>query len=97
MTDTLNEKLVNILGNILKESVVEIDFFKVDGTVRKMLATLKPELLPASNRGDEYSEMPTKVSSVQVVYDIEAKCFRSYRKDNIIYFAVSSEHNKEEV
>lgn len=65
--------------NILRNSEVIVTFLKKDGTKRKMLCTLKPEVLPplkGSNHARNEEVLP--------VWDLEKNAWRSFRLDSII-------------
>ena len=76
----------NWLLNNLRMSQMNITFEKVDGTIRQMLCTLNPELLPKVEpvvlvEGEELKEVKPRKESTTVfrVYDLEKSEFRSIR------------------
>lgn len=81
--------------DILKLRKVNITFKKKDGTERKMLATLKPDLI-VSDKLDTLIESikqtdpkPHKENEeVLVMFDLEKQAWRSCRLDSIISFEV---------
>lgn len=80
----------NWLLNNLRMSQMNITFEKVDGTIRQMLCTLNPELLPKIEpvvlaEGEEPKEVkPRKESTTAFrVFDLEKSEFRSIRWDSM--------------
>jgi hypothetical protein len=74
--ETLKEQLFN--------GVVEVEFEKSDGTLRKMKATLDPAVLPTPVASDdEINRNRAPNEEVQVVWDIEANGWRSFRYDRL--------------
>jgi hypothetical protein len=72
----------------LKEGFVSIEFDKVDGTRRVMLATLQEESLPPvrpeSDNADAVKTRPTPTTSL-AVFDMDAADWRSFRWDRLRY------------
>lgn len=67
----------------LPKQIVRVTFNKVDGTERIMFCTTCPDLIPEGNlpTGEQtYEEHKT----VQRVWDIDKKAWRSFRLDSII-------------
>ena len=70
----------------LRNQVAEVIFTKLDGNIRKMRATLRPEYLPKTieedrvETGFEGEDNPNVVA----VWDIDAKGWRSFRIDRVI-------------
>ena len=66
---------------VLRMHTTEVEFVKTDGTLRKMSATLKPEVVVVT----ESKTGRTKKENIDVcsVWDIEAKGWRSFRFDKI--------------
>lgn len=95
MTDSLNTTLDqsntswqnDFLKEALHEGPVEVLFTKKDGTERKMLCTLKPDLLPAQTDLEEAVQKKTPNPAVLAVWDIENQGWRSFRWDSIIGFS----------
>ena len=86
----------NWLLNNLRISEMNITFEKVDGTIRQMLCTLNPELLPKVEpvvlaEGEEPKEVkPRKESTTAFrVFDLEKSEFRSIRWDSITQITLS--------
>ena len=68
----------------MKSRVVEFFFLKKDGSVRQAFGTLQDEIIlpllsDPSNHGGTNPELVT-------YFDINAKQFRSFRKENFQYF-----------
>lgn len=67
----------------LHNNVCEVVFTKVNGTKRKMIATLKPELLPIrENKKVVESARKDNATSIPV-FDLENKGWRSFRVDAV--------------
>ena len=68
----------------LKNNKCTVVFTKVNGEVRRMLCTLKEDLLP-----EKQTESDRKVNeNIVSVWDIENSGWRSFRKDSVIDFIV---------
>lgn len=64
--------------------VVKIAFEKADGTLREMNATLDPQVLPTPVASDEeINRNRAPNEEVQVVWDIDAQGWRSFRWDRL--------------
>ena len=64
--------------------VVKITFEKADGTLREMNATLDPQVLPTPVASDEeINRNRAPNEEVQVVWDIDAQGWRSFRWDRL--------------
>lgn len=95
MTDSLNTTIDqssiswrnDYLKNALHNGVVSVLFVKKDGTERKMLCTLKSDLLPAQTDLEESVQKKTPNPDVLAVWDVEAQGWRSFRFDSIIGFS----------
>lgn len=66
---------------VLRMHTTEVEFVKTDGTLRKMSATLKPDVVVVT----ESKTGRTKKENIDVcsVWDIEAKGWRSFRFDKL--------------
>jgi hypothetical protein len=72
----LKEKLVS--------EVVEVTFTKVNGDVRVMNCTLLETIVPKSTAEPKEDVTPRKVNEeIVVVWDVDAKGWRSFRINNI--------------
>lgn len=75
------QKVLTALKN--SDSPIEIRFQKVDGTIRKILATLNPTLITTQyEKKTDTVKVPNQ--DVQAVYDTEKNEWRSLRWANII-------------
>ena len=69
----------------LLKNVCDVRFTKVDGTTRDMRCTLKEDLLPEPVASDtEISRNRKPNDSVQVVWDLDKKAWRSFRIDSVL-------------
>jgi hypothetical protein len=68
----------------LLENVVNVLFLKKDGTERRMICTLRPDLLPAQTDLEEAVQKKTPNPDVLAVWDLENEGWRSFRYDSII-------------
>lgn len=84
------EYAITQLQKLLKETVVELRFKKVDGTVRNMICTLRTDLLPVLPPPDPDKPVKERKESELTlrVFDLEKKEFRSFRKDGLIDYKV---------
>lgn len=64
------------LKKLLIEGVMEINFLKIDGSMRKMKCTLKSSLIP-KNLIPKSRISPYKNLDILVVFDIEKKDWRT--------------------
>lgn len=74
---------------LLKTNDAVIEFTKTDGTLRKMTATLKPDVVVVTeSKTGRVKKENTEVCSV---WDTEAKGWRSFRFDRIksVQFSIS--------
>ena len=76
------------LKKTLFENVVNVLFVKKDGTERKLICTLKPDLLPVQTDLEEAVQKKTPNPDVLAVWDIENKGWRSFRYDSILGYMV---------
>ena len=76
------------LKKTLFENVVNVLFVKKDGTERKLICTLKPDLLPVQTDLEEAVQKKTPNPNVLAVWDIENKGWRSFRYDSILGYMV---------
>jgi hypothetical protein len=76
------------LKKTLFENVVNVLFIKKDGTERKLICTLKPDLLPVQADLEEAVQKKTPNPDVLAVWDIENKGWRSFRYDSILGYMV---------
>jgi hypothetical protein len=78
----------------LHAGVVEVTFTKVDGTLRVMNCTLSQDIVPAT----ETASTKTKAKNLeaQVVYDTDAKAWRSFRWRSVTKLCLSRYNNVRE-
>lgn len=79
-------KFTNWLTGMLKiNESVTVTFTKVDGSVRVMNCTLKPELLPVVEvKPLQEGKQPRKESTTSIrVYDLEKSEWRSFTTKNV--------------
>ena len=89
------------MDTLLPSGEVNFSYKKVDGSTREAVGTLKPELMDGANATDKKIEAGKKKHfvppTVLVYWDLEAKGFRSFRKENFIkYEAVKEDKDKKE-
>ena len=69
----------------LLKNVCDVRFTKVDGPTRDMRCTLKEDLLPEPVASDtEINRNRKPNDSVQVVWDLDKKAWRSFRIDSVL-------------
>lgn len=70
-------------NEMLHKGIVDFEFIKKDGTIRKAKGTLLPQYLPAkSNSGEGSSRKPS--DNVMVYFDLEKNSFRSFVKESFV-------------
>ena len=62
---------------MLRDNICLVTFTKVDGTVRQMTCTLRPDLLPPTKGGPPPSE------EVIAVWALDRRAWRSFRVDRV--------------
>lgn len=86
MIDTWRELSLEMryhwLSDILKTHEMFITFQKKDGSERKMLATLKSDVIPAYEKKTEREKKVNE--SILSVFDLDKEQWRSFRLDSII-------------
>jgi hypothetical protein len=70
----------------LKTQIMEVTFNKVNGDKRIMECTLMPEALPPAKKDDPLTQKKIRKinEEVLVVWDTNAKGFRSFRIANVV-------------
>ena len=68
----------------LKTGETAVTFTKMDGTVRRMVCTLDPKLIPVENKPKKQSLNTSE--DVQTVYDLERESWRSFYHENVIRY-----------
>ena len=79
MAKYVNEDDQAFVKNALVDGVIEIEFLKADGSVRKMNATLNESVVPHVEENAERKANP----DTQVVWDTEVNGWRSFRWDRL--------------
>jgi len=88
--NSMNDSKTNLPTSFLddlKHNICQVNFTKKDGTVRKMLCTLSPEILQ-EQKLDEQSQTRKSNPDVISVWDLENSGWRSFRKDSVVDFSV---------
>lgn len=85
---SFDEKL-DMIRSLIIEKPCEVVFMKIDGTIRKMVCTLRPDLIPKDfvPKG-EGTQRPPRESGVLSVYLTEERAWRSFRINNVISIEV---------
>lgn len=81
-TDTVDQLKV-----ALTESIVRVEFTKLDGSHRSMLCTKNSASIPAASMPNGVGKKPN--NTVISVYDLEKSSWRSIKIDNILSWTVS--------
>ena len=70
----------------LREGEVAVEFTKVNGDYRKMICTLNESVVPKAEKEDPLSQKKVRAVNpeVCVVYDVNAKGWRSFRWDSVM-------------
>ena len=69
----------------LQSNICDVKFTKVNGEERLMRCTLKEDLLPEPVASDaEINRNRAPNDSVQVVWDLDKKAWRSFRIDSVL-------------
>ena len=76
----------NEILNALRNGDVIIEFTKVNGDYRKMICTLNESVVPKATKEDPLTQKKVRAinEDVCVVWDINAKGWRSFRWDNVV-------------
>jgi hypothetical protein len=67
--------------DLLRKTVVTVNFMKSDGTLRDMICTLLPEHIPADQKPKDSGYVWPE--DVIRVFDIEKGAWRSFRLDSV--------------
>lgn len=71
------------LREILENNIATVTFVKVDGTIREMRCTLRPDLLPKRELLQEEYEHLKPLNDTLPVWDLDINGWRSFKIDNI--------------
>ena len=82
----MTTETVEQLKSALTESVVRVEFTKVDGSHRSMLCTKNSVSIPAAAMPVGNSKKPNH--TVISVYDLEKSAWRSIKLENILSWTV---------
>ena len=76
----------NEILNALRNGDVIIEFTKVNGDYRKMICTLNESVVPKATKEDPLTQKKVRAinEDVCVVWDVNAKGWRSFRWDNVV-------------
>lgn len=74
----------DLLLQMLRESVITVNFTKVNGESRTMICTLRDDVLPEQIDLEEVVQQKTRSSEAVVVWDTIVGGWRSFRLDSII-------------
>jgi hypothetical protein len=76
------------LKQLLKSTVLTVNFKKKDDTLRKMVCTLNEDYLPEADEVNDSKPKRTKTESADAiaVWDLEKQSWRSFRVDSIINY-----------
>jgi len=76
----------NEILDALHKGDVIVEFTKVNGDYRKMICTLNESVVPKAEKEDPLSQKKVRAVNpeVCVVYDVNAKGWRSFRWDSVI-------------
>ena len=83
MTILKTEQNVKQLREDLHVRVASVTFTKQDGTERKMLCTLKPDMLPKVELNESKKERKVNAPLLVVAYDLEKQAWRSFNYDTV--------------
>lgn len=72
--------------NVLKERIVEFEFIKKDGTIRKAKGTTKAELIPEAHLSTGIGRKYTENPNITKYFDIEKEGWRSFNNENFKSF-----------
>ena len=74
---------INALKHFLTNGVVQVNFEKVDGTLRRMNCTLVTEYMKVLEDVESSSKKRASNSSVASVWDLDKNDWRSFRYDSV--------------
>jgi len=76
----------NEILNALRNGDVIVEFTKVNGDYRKMICTLNESVVPKATKEDPLTQKKVRAinEDVCVVWDVNAKGWRSFRWDNVV-------------
>ena len=76
----------NEILNALRNGDVIVEFTKVNGDYRKMICTLNESVVPKATKEDPLTQKKVRAinEDVCVVWDVNAKGWRSFRWENVV-------------
>lgn len=86
MTQDLDRSLKEFTRALLQEGAVTLYFTKANGEYREMRASLNPSYIEAVLTQDPVEPDPDR--AYEVVWDIEAGQWKSFRYDRLVDFSV---------
>lgn len=99
LNESMSEAVEKKFLEALKAGKVKFEYKKVDGTTRKAEGTLKPELMDGAKATEKKVEDGKKKRfvppTILIYWDLEAKGFRSFRKENFIKYEAVKEDKEE--
>jgi hypothetical protein len=69
----------------LRKGLVDLQFKKVNGDLRNMVATLSEDIIPQSDIPEEGKERVVN-ENIVVLYDVEVSGWRSFRIENLVEY-----------
>jgi hypothetical protein len=69
----------------LHQGTVNLQFKKVNGDLRNMVATLKSDLIPEKDIPEEGKERKSN-ENIVVLYDLQVEGWRSFRIENLVEY-----------
>lgn len=97
LDESLSDKELDEFVAALKKGVVDFEFEKVDGTVRKAKGTLSQDLMKVpEKRVEGAAKKRFMPPTVQVFWDVEKEEFRSCRKASITKWKAEEKEEKED-
>ena len=87
------------LREMFHHNIVNVDFEKIDGTERKLRATLMPQYLPPKDIGKLLVEQGNRAENNDVlsVWSLDDNGWRSFRVKNVFEITIESLDNTTEM
>lgn len=99
MNESMSEAVEKKFLEALKAGKVKFSYKKVDGSTREAVGTLKTELMDGAKATDKKVEDGKKKHfvppTILIYWDLEAKGFRSFRKENFIKYEAVKEDKED--
>lgn len=76
----------NEVIEMMKTQIVEVNFKKLDGSMRKMDCTLSGDIIPPATKEDPLSQKKVRAVNEEVcaVWDCEKQDWRAFRWENLV-------------